>query len=101
MTMTLVFESKGWVLESNGQMHFKQDQLFHLHRLSLVIIGLTGQRLRFRTRDELEYLLAFAGSCELLSVQTQLAAVRSVMPFHWADKKVLGADLAVTAPYQP
>lgn len=91
MTMSLVFESKGWALERNGQMHFKQEQLFHLHRLSLVLIGLTGQRLRFRTRGELECFLAFAETCELPAVQMQLAAVRSVMPFHWADKRVLGA----------
>lgn len=89
MTMSLVFESRDWALESNGQMHFKQDQLFHLHRLSLVLIGLTGQRLRFRTREELERVLAFAESCELPAVRTQLAAVRSVMPFHWVDKRVM------------
>lgn len=86
MTMKLALESGSWAVERNGKMHFKQEQLFHLHRLSLLLIKLTGQRLRFRTRNELEHILTFAGICKAEGVKRQLDLVRSVLPFHWNEE---------------
>lgn len=83
MITNLTLDSASWSVERNGKMHFKQEQLFHLHRLSLMVIKLSGQRLRFRTRSELEQFLAFAETIEAEHVQRQLDSVRRVLPFHW------------------
>lgn len=87
MTTRLILESDSWALERNGKMNFKQEQLFHLHRLSLLLSELTGERLRFRTRNELEHFLAFASTCSAKTIQSQLDAVRNVLPFRWTETK--------------
>jgi hypothetical protein len=87
MALSMVLRKDEWALERNGTLHFKQDQLFHLHRLSLLLIGVTGQRQRFGTYDDLERFLSIAQRCGDAGVQRQLAAVQSVMPFEWQSKK--------------
>lgn len=90
MTTNLTLAAASWSVERNGKMHFKQDQLFHLHRLSLMVIKLTGHRLHFRTRIELEQFLAFAETIEAEQVQRQLDSVRRVLPFHWNHHLLTG-----------
>ena len=85
MTNRLTLDSSSWWFDPSGKMHFKQQQLFHLHRLSLMIIRLTGRRLRFRTLNELEEFLAFAETIQAEQVQSQLESVRSVLAFHWIE----------------
>lgn len=94
MTKKLTIEADSWAIERGGKMHFKQEQLFHLHRLSLIIIRLTGQRLRFRTMSELEHFLAFAGTCKAEEVQRQLDSVRGVLPFHMNEPVLKGNNQA-------
>ena len=87
MALSSVGGTDNRALEQNGKLLFRQDQLFHLHRLSLVLISATGQRLRFRTPSELEKFLHAAERSRDASVQRQLAAVKSVMPEEWGGQK--------------
>lgn len=72
-----------WIFEENGKLHFRQEQLFQLHRLTLVILGTTGMKFRYGTPLQLQQLLAYANSAGNLSVQTQLMAVLPLLPPEW------------------
>ncbi|MFE8070704.1 hypothetical protein QQM79_06555 [Marinobacteraceae bacterium S3BR75-40.1] len=79
----IIFEKGAgqWTVEQDGRLNFRQDQLFNLQRLSLVILGQSRQRLRYRTLEELEQLLQYAEDSDDQSVRRQLQAVRSVLPY--------------------
>jgi len=70
-----------WQIERNGKLHLKQNQLFHLHRLSLMLIKQTGRRVRFQTPDDLIELLTLAMATPNQAIEKQLNEVRKVLPF--------------------
>ena len=72
-----------WAFEEDGKLHFKQDQLFQLHRLTLVILGETGVKLRYRTPQQLRELLAFASRSWSKSVNAQFNAALATLPDSW------------------
>jgi len=58
-----------WTFEENGKLHFKQQQLFQLHRLMLVMLSATGSKLRYDTPRQLKVFLDFAKTVDNKSVQ--------------------------------
>ena len=48
--------------DKNGRLNLKQNQVFQLHRLTLIILGETGIKLRYGTLQQLSELLTFAHS---------------------------------------
>jgi hypothetical protein len=73
-----------WIFEENGKLHFKQQQLFQLHRLMLVMLGVTGLKLRYETPKDLKSFLNIAMTVDSNSVQTQLGAALSTLPEKWS-----------------
>ncbi|MFE8070706.1 hypothetical protein QQM79_06565 [Marinobacteraceae bacterium S3BR75-40.1] len=68
-------------VERNGQLTYRPDQLFNLHRLNLVVMGTCGRRFRYGSVEDLEQLLAFAEGQDNAAVTEQLKAVRAVLPY--------------------
>ncbi len=86
--MRFELDQKYWVFESNGKLHFKQKQLFQLHRLMLVMLSTTGRKLRYETPKQLKQLLQAAMVVDNFSVQTQLKAALSTLPDKWGGQKI-------------
>ena len=73
-----------WIFQENGKLHFKQQQLFQLHRLMLVMLSVTGLKVRYETPEDLKLFLSMAMNIDSNSVQTQLRAATSTLPEKWS-----------------
>lgn len=86
--MVTNISGKKWTFEENGKLHFKQDQLFQLHRLTLVILGETGIKLRYGTPQQLRELLTFASRSWSKSVNVQFNAALGTLPDSWRSLSI-------------
>jgi hypothetical protein len=81
--MLFNFNHAEWIFEENGKLYFKQQQLFQIHRLMLVMLGVTGIKLRYETPKDLKSFLNMAMTVDSNSVQTQLRSALSTLPENW------------------